>query len=93
MATNPPDVPTLTMDEKSRTLTSVLVRFAPGLNNGGSDVVGYELLRDEGIQGSPFKVIYDGTSKPEIIVYNDTNLQTSLTYTYKLFSINRIFRS
>ena len=67
MATDAPDVPTLTPDEASRTPTSILLRFAPGASDGGSDIVGYELWRDEGIMGSHFKIIYDGISRPEII--------------------------
>ena len=67
MATNAPDAPTLTPDENSRTLTSILLRFAPGTDNGGSDIVGYELWRDEGIMGSHLSITYDGLSRPEII--------------------------
>ena len=67
MATDAPDAPTLTPDEASRTLTSILLRFAPGTSDGGSDIVGYELWRDEGIMGSHFSITYDGISRPEII--------------------------
>jgi len=41
MATNPPSTPVLTLDQNSRTLTSVTLKFAPGSDNGGSPITGY----------------------------------------------------
>jgi len=93
MATNAPAIPTLTTDDKLRTINSVSLHFAPNADDGGSPIVGYALFRDEGLAGSPFSQIYDGSSKPGIIDYVDENLQTSLTYTYRLYSMNPIFKS
>lgn len=38
-------------------------------------------------------MIYDGSSKPEILLQEVENLHTSLTYTFSLFSMNKIFTS
>lgn len=43
MATNAPSTPVLTYDDISRTLTSVVLKFAPGADNGGSIITGYQL--------------------------------------------------
>jgi hypothetical protein len=70
-----------------------MLKFAPNANTGGSPITGYELLRDEGLAGSPYSLIYNGASKPGVIDYVDKGLQTSLTYTYRLYSMNAIFKS
>jgi len=46
MAVNPPDAPTMEVDELTRTLTSINLRFVPGASNGGSLITGYLLYRD-----------------------------------------------
>jgi hypothetical protein len=93
MATDPPALPTLTTDDSQRTIDSVFLHFAANADDGGSPIIGYLLQRDEGLAGSPFSLIYDGTNKPGFIDYRDLNLQTSLTYTYRLFALNPIFSS
>ena len=67
MAADAPDSPTLSIISTSRTLTSIKLLFTPGASDGGSDLIGYILYRDEGVSGSPFSLIYNGTSYPEII--------------------------
>ena len=63
MAIDPPAAPTLIYDENSRTLTSVLLKLSPDADTGGSPITGYLIERDEGIAGSPFSLVYNGTSK------------------------------
>ena len=46
MAVNHPDAPTIAIDDLSRTLSSIGLKFAPGLSNGGSLITGYQLYRD-----------------------------------------------
>jgi hypothetical protein len=93
MATNPPSTPILTYDQNSRTLTSVVLHFAPGSDNGGSSITGYQLWQNEGIMGSPSAIIYYGSGRPEILTLKVDSLITSLTYTFNLYSINQIFNS
>lgn len=90
MATDPPGVPSMTLVQSSRTLTSVLLNFIPG-NSGGSPIIGYILYRDQGVSGSPYTLIYNGTGKPELIQYNVTGLTTGQTYSFKLYSMNIIY--
>lgn len=59
MATNVPQAPSLELSD--RTLTSVTLKFTAPADNGGSQITGYQLWRDEGIQGSPSSMVYDGT--------------------------------
>ena len=66
MATNAPDSPTISLVQSSRTLTSLLLNFVPG-SSGGSPIIGYLLYRDQGVSGSPFTLVYNGTGKPELI--------------------------
>lgn len=61
--------------------------------DGGSRVTGYSLMGDEGVFGSPFELLYDGTNRPELLTVNVTNLVTSLTYTFKLTAHNAIYQS
>jgi len=82
MAADAPDAPTIALVSGSRTLTSCQLKFAPGASNGGSPLIGYRLYRDEGVSGSPFSLLYDGTGKPEIIKYKDEGLETGLSYSY-----------
>jgi len=93
MATDAPKAPHLSTDNSRRTINSVTLHFAPDADNGGYSITGYELWRDEGLSGSPFVMIYNGASKPGFIDYVDSGLQTSLTYTYRLYSMNPIFKS
>lgn len=93
MATNAPAIPTLTASDALRTINSVTLHFVPNANDGGSAIKGYKLWRNEGLAGSPFNLIYDGTNRPGMINYVDGGLQTSLTYTYRLHSMNTIFES
>lgn len=93
MATDLPSAPELVLDESSRTLDSLRLQFvAPG-NNGGSTITGYQLWRDQGIQGSPSQMIYDGTERPENLSLFVDRLQESYTYTFDLYSMNEIFTS
>jgi len=93
MAVNPPDAPSIQVDELTRTLTSINLLFIPGTSNGGSLVTGYLLYRDQGVAGSPFSLIYNGTRAPEMILYNVTELMTGHYYNFKLFSMNEIYTS
>lgn len=82
MATNAPLAPTLNKDDTSRTLTGFDLTFVPNADNGGSPISGYKLWRDEGISGSPFSLVYDGTSRPEQIEYVAKGLTTGYLYSY-----------
>jgi hypothetical protein len=72
-------------------LTSVLLTFGKPTSDGGSPIIGYLLYRDEGVSGSPFTLIFNGTSKPEIVSFKVTGLLTGMTYSFKLYSVNKIF--
>jgi hypothetical protein len=61
IAADAPDPPTIVVDSTSRTLTSINLKFVPAAITGGSDIIGYLLYRDEGVSGSPFTLIYNGT--------------------------------
>ena len=63
MATDPPAAPTMTLYPDSRTIDSVGLYFVPDADTGGSRITGYKLWRDEGLSGSPFTLIYDGSYK------------------------------
>jgi hypothetical protein len=93
MATNAPSEPFIATIEASRKLTSIDLQFTKPISNGGSLISGYQLWRDEGIKGSPFELIYNGTDRPEILSITASGLITSFTYTFKLFSMNKIFLS
>lgn len=55
MATNAPLAPTMIAKDSSRTLTSIDLEFFAPSSNGGSPITGYQLWRDQGIEGSPFQ--------------------------------------
>jgi hypothetical protein len=93
VATDAPASPTLSLLASSRTLTGGQLRFGKPLSDGGSPIIGYHLYRDEGIAGSPFVLIFNGTSQPELVSHNLTGLQTALTYSFQLYAVNKIFRS
>ena len=93
MAVDPPAAPTIVVDETSRTLTSINLKFVPDVNNGGSIITGYLLYRDQGVAGSPYSLIYNGTGAPEVIFFNVTDLMTGHYYNFKLYSRNVIFES
>ena len=63
MAVDPPAAPTLTHDPAMRGIDSVALHFTPAADTGGSLITGYKLWRDEGMTGSPFSLIYDGTKR------------------------------
>ena len=48
---------------------------------------------NEGINGSPFKLIFDGTTKPELIYQTTDKLMTGSTYLFKLQAMNQIHDS
>ncbi len=93
MAVDSPLAPTIVVDESSRTLTSINLKFVPNADSGGSHITGYMLWRDQGVAGSPFTLIYNGTGAPEIIFYNVTDLMTGHYYNFKLYSMNVIYQS
>jgi hypothetical protein len=93
MATDVPSTPYITFVEETRTLESVELLFTKPDTDGGSRITGYQLWRDEGILGSPFEMIFDGTDRPELLLFNATSLVTSFTYTFKLYTMNTIFES
>lgn len=93
VATDPPDPPTLTLLESSRALDGFLLVFGRPVSDGGSALIGYLLYRDEGIAGSPFTLIFNGTSRPEVATSRVEGLETALTYSFQLYSRNKIFRS
>ena len=61
MAVDPPAAPTITYDTEARTIDTIMLHFTPNVDTGGSLITGYKLWRDEGMTGSPFSLIYDGT--------------------------------
>ena len=63
MAVDAPSPPTLTLDTDGRTIDSVKLLFVPDADTGGSPIIGYKLWRDEGLSGSPYSLIYDGTDR------------------------------
>jgi large repetitive protein len=93
MAVDPPLAPTLVLDSASRTLTSINLKFIPDVDNGGSLITGYLLFRDQGVAGSPFSLVYNGTGKPEVIFFNVTELMTNHYYNFQLYSMNTIYQS
>jgi hypothetical protein len=93
MATDAPSSPYITFVEETRTLESVELLFTKPDTDGGSRITSYQLYRDEGILGSPFEMIYDGTDRPELLIFNATSLVPSFTYTFKLYTMNTIFVS
>lgn len=93
MSADAPLPPILDTNELLRTLTSIGLTFTPDADDGGSSIIGYELWRDEGIAGSPYSMIYNGTGKPEQIQYVAMDLTTGLSYRFKLYSRNAIYRS
>lgn len=93
MATNAPDTPSLSLVAYSRTLTGFQLSFGAPTSAGGAPLLGYVLYQDEGIAGSPFGLIFNGTTMPEIISYKVSNLTTALNYTFKLYAANQRFVS
>jgi hypothetical protein len=93
VATDAPDTPGLSLLESSRTLTSVELSFGRPASSGGSSITGYTLYQDEGIASSPFHLIFNGTTRPEIVSFNVSGLQTALTYSFRLYAQNQIFAS
>jgi len=93
VATDAPEAPTLDLLESSRTLTGFQLSFGRPASDGGSALIGYLLYRDEGIAGSPYTLIFNGTSKPEVTTHAVEGLETALTYRFQLFSLNTRFRS
>ena len=71
MAVDAPKTPVLTLDEEARTIDSVSLLFTPDADNGGSLITGYKLWRDEGLSGSPYSQIYDGTNRAQNIYMTD----------------------
>lgn len=83
IAVNPPLTPTLSL--QSRGLKSLYLKFTPDTSStSAAAVVGYQLYRDEGITGSPFKLIAD--VKAEQVLYNSTTLVTGREYTFRLYA-------
>lgn len=92
MAVQAPKAPTITLDSNARTIDSVSLSFIPDVDTGGSRIIGYKLWRDEGLSGSPFSLVYDGSYRAQQVYLTNT-AQTSLEYTYRLYSMNAIFES
>jgi hypothetical protein len=82
VATDAPDPPTLTLLESTRTLHGFQLSFGRPASDGGSALIGYLLYRDEGIAGSPFTLIHNGTSQPEVATFIVEGLETALTYRF-----------
>ena len=89
-----PEPPTLQLvsdvvaNVESRQMTSLYLLFSPALQDGGSCLVGYQLYRDEGISGTPFKMIAD--VEVEQVLYNATSLIPGREYNFKLYSYNSV---
>lgn len=66
-AADEPAAPALSLVTGHRTQTSVRLLFTPDADTGESPIIGYLLYRDEGVDGSPYTLYYNGTGKPEII--------------------------
>jgi len=79
--------------ESTRTLNGFQLSFGRPASAGGSTLIGYLLYRDEGIAGSPYTLIYNGTSRPEVTTFKVDGLETALTYSFQLFSLNTRFQS
>jgi large repetitive protein len=83
IAVNPPLTPTLSLE--SRGLKSLYLKFTPDTSStSAAAVVGYQLYRNEGISGSPFKLIAD--VKAGQVLYNATTLVTGREYTFRLYA-------
>lgn len=93
VAADAPDAPVPAIDATANTVSSIKLTFTPGASNGGSDISGYLLYRDQGIAGTPDTLIYNGTSRPEVIEYTAENLTTGYSYTFKLYAMNEIWTS
>lgn len=50
------------MTLENRNLDSFEFMIQPGASDGGSPVVGYLLYMDEGITGSPYHLVFNGTN-------------------------------
>ncbi len=84
LAADAPDAPSMSL--VSRKENSLYLKFSPGASNGGSDITGYQLYRDEGISGSPYTLIANVSS--EQILYNATSLVSGRDYTFNLYASN-----
>lgn len=88
VASNIPDAPTLSLVAGSRTATSIKLQFGPGADNGGSEIVGYRLYRNQGTSNSPMILMFDGINRPEMIVYEALNLTSGKTFQFELETFN-----
>lgn len=93
VATDAPAAPSLTLLGSSRTLEGFTLTFGKPASDGGAAIVGYLLYRDEGVTGSPFTLIFNGTGQPELVSFEVTGLASALTYSFRLYAANRIFAS
>lgn len=51
--------------------------------------MGFKLYRDQGEDGSPVTLIYDGSRRPDVVFYSDSsNLVRGKVYRYELEAIN-----
>lgn len=89
VAADQPDAPSMSL--VSRGSNTLYLKFSPGASDGGSRITGYQLYRDEGIAGSPFKQI--ATVPSEQILYNATSLITGREYTFRLYATNAAHKS
>ena len=72
MAVDAPLAPTISLNADERTIDSVSLLFTPDADTGGSRIIGYKLWRDEGLNGSPFSLIYDGSYRAQQVYLTDT---------------------
>lgn len=56
---------------------------------GGASTVGFKLYRDQGEDGSPVSLIYDGSRRPDVVFYSDREgLTRGKAYRYELEAVN-----
>lgn len=55
----------------------------------GASAVGFKLYRDQGDEGSPINLLYDGSSRPDVVFYKDSSaIVRGKTYFYQLEAVN-----
>ena len=84
VAADAPDAPSMVLE--SREMNSLNIKFIPGASDGDSPLTGYLLYRNEGISGSPYKLIANVSE--EQILFNVTDLVAGREYEFRLFSTN-----
>jgi len=93
LAADKPPAPTLQIIDSSRTKTTCTVKWTQPVTNGGSQIIGYILRRDDGIAGSAYTTVYNGVNIPQRFSYVLTGLVTGRTYNIQIVSVNSVGES